>query len=193
MRDNANHSSFPPDYDPSKISRKKKAPGGSGQQTIRLMAPFSMRCSSCGEYICKSSNQPKLPGADHSLDKGKKFNARKETAKEEYMGLKIFRFYIKCTLCSAEITFKTDPKNADYVCEHGAKRNFENWIESNPNGDIGALPTAAADDLDPDAPDPDKDAMALLETSQEQSKREMEEMDELADLRWVISIKLSSS
>jgi hypothetical protein len=37
--------------------------------------------------------------------------------------------------------------------------------------------------VDPDAPDPDKDAMALLETSQEQSKREMDEMDELADLR----------
>lgn len=79
-------------------------------------------------------------------DKGKKFNAKKETAKgEEYYGIKIFRFYIvrsfpiplpasnpltlstlqKCTRCSAEITFKTDPKNADYICEHGAKRNFE--------------------------------------------------------------------
>jgi hypothetical protein len=76
------------------------------------------------------------------VDKGKKFNAKKETAQgEEYYGIKIFRFYIvrplllyvytcadrlqKCTRCSAEITFKTDPKNADYICEHGAKRNFE--------------------------------------------------------------------
>lgn len=24
--------------------------------------------------------------------------------------MQIFRFYIKCTQCSAEITFKTDPK-----------------------------------------------------------------------------------
>lgn len=106
------------------------------------MAPFSMRCNSCGEYIYK----------------GKKFNARKETVLgEDYMGIKvrsfpcslppqkllvcrspradlvriisdplqIFRFYIKCTLCSTEITFKTDPKNADYTAEHGASRNFE--------------------------------------------------------------------
>jgi hypothetical protein len=33
--------------------------------------------------------------ADRWVDKGKKFNARKETAKnEEYYGIKIFRFYI---------------------------------------------------------------------------------------------------
>jgi Saf4/Yju2 protein len=31
------------------------------------------------------------------------------------------------TLCSAEITFKTDPKNTDYSAEHGASRNFERW------------------------------------------------------------------
>ena len=33
------------------------------------------------------------------------------------------------TLCSAEITFKTDPKNTDYAVEHGASRNFEPWRE----------------------------------------------------------------
>ena len=44
------------------------------------MAPFSMRCNTCGEYIYK----------------GKKFNARKETVQgEDYYGIKIFRFYIK--------------------------------------------------------------------------------------------------
>ncbi len=31
------------------------------------------------------------------------------------------------TLCSAEITFKTDPMNTDYAAEHGASRNFEPW------------------------------------------------------------------
>lgn len=36
-----------------------------------------------------------------------------------YLTIKIYRFYIRCPRCSAEITFKTDPKNADYVCEHG--------------------------------------------------------------------------
>lgn len=49
------------------------------------------RCKTCGEYIYK----------------GKKFNARKETVQNEaYLGLPIFRFYIKCTRCLAEITFK---------------------------------------------------------------------------------------
>ena len=51
---------FPPNFDPSKIPR----PGGGtndgittgkkrGQYKVRLMAPFSMRCSTCGEYIYK--------------------------------------------------------------------------------------------------------------------------------------------
>lgn len=44
------------------------------QQTVRLMAPYSMRCATCGEYIYK----------------GKKFNARKETVQgEEYYGIKV--------------------------------------------------------------------------------------------------------
>ncbi|KAK4684749.1 hypothetical protein P7C73_g5418, partial [Tremellales sp. Uapishka_1] len=162
---------FPPDFDPSKIPRRK-IPKDT-QQVIRLMAPFSMRCEKCGEYIYK----------------GKKFNARKETAVgEEYYGIKIFRFYIKCTLCSSEITFKTDPKNADYICEHGAKRNFENWVDSDPSGRAGFIPDAAADDdYDSDGNKREsaveKDAMADLEKSQEASRREMETMDELADLR----------
>ncbi|KAK7057552.1 hypothetical protein R3P38DRAFT_3304025 [Favolaschia claudopus] len=103
---------FPPDFDPDLIPRRR-GPKNS-QQVVRLMAPFSMRCNTCGEYIYK----------------GKKFNARKETVDgEDYYGIKIFRFYIKCTLCSAEITFKTDPKNTDYAAEHGASRNFEPWRE----------------------------------------------------------------
>lgn len=75
------------------------------------MAPFGMKCTSCGEYIYK----------------GRKFNARKETTEEKYYNITIYRFYIRCTRCSAEITFKTDPKNMDYTCERGAKRNFEVW------------------------------------------------------------------
>jgi len=132
-----------------------------------------MRCNRCGEYVYK----------------GKKFNARKETAQgEEYYGIKIFRFYIKCPMCSSEITFKTDPKNADYICEQGATRNFENWTDADPNGRAGAIPDAAADDDydsdgNPREEKKERDAMADLERSQEQSRREMEMMDELADLR----------
>lgn len=44
------------------------------------MAPFNMRCATCGEYIYK----------------GKKFNARKEDVEnEDYLGIRIYRFYIK--------------------------------------------------------------------------------------------------
>ncbi|NWS24123.1 YJU2 factor, partial [Polioptila caerulea] len=80
---------YPPDFDPAKIP-KLKLPKDR-QYVVRLMAPFNMRCKTCGEYIYK----------------GKKFNARKETVQNEaYLGLPIFRFYIKCTRCLAEITFK---------------------------------------------------------------------------------------
>ncbi|KAF2496788.1 DUF572-domain-containing protein [Lophium mytilinum] len=78
------------------------------------MAPFSMKCLHCGEYIYK----------------GRKFNARKETTDIKYYAITIYRFYIRCTRCSGEITFKTDPANMDYECERGAKRNFEPWREA---------------------------------------------------------------
>ena len=108
---------FPPDFDPSAISRTRhrgpKTPGPK-HITVRLMSPFSMQCTACGEYIYK----------------GRKFNARKETAEERYLNsIPIYRFYIRCTRCSAEIVFRTDPKNMDYSVERGAKRNFEAWRE----------------------------------------------------------------
>jgi hypothetical protein len=68
------------------------------------MAPFTMCCRTCGEFICESVRRPIDRGdirvqtvADKSrlADKGKKFNAKKETALgETYYGIKIFRFYI---------------------------------------------------------------------------------------------------
>ena len=106
---------YPPDFDPSAIDRRRGTKQtGPKRQTVRLMAPFSMKCTRCGEYIYK----------------GRKFNAQKETTDETYYKITIYRFYIRCTRCSAEITFKTDPKNMDYTAERGAKRNFEPWRES---------------------------------------------------------------
>ncbi|KAF2498663.1 DUF572-domain-containing protein [Lophium mytilinum] len=104
---------YPPDFDPSAIARRRgpKPVGASKLPTSRMMAPFSMRCNSCGEYIYK----------------GRKFNARKENPHKKYLGIEIVRLYIRCTGCSAVITLCTDPKNKDYECESGAKRNFEPW------------------------------------------------------------------
>ncbi|KAL3754842.1 hypothetical protein ACJRO7_002008, partial [Eucalyptus globulus] len=57
---------------------------------------------------------------------GTKFNSRKEVIiSKTYLGILIFRFYFKCTNCSAELTIKTDSQNSVYIVEFGVMRNFE--------------------------------------------------------------------
>ncbi|KAL4658967.1 coiled-coil domain-containing protein 94 isoform X2 [Arapaima gigas] len=148
---------YPPDFDPSKIP-KLKLPKDR-QYVVRLMAPFNMRCKTCGEYIYK----------------GKKFNARKETVQNEhYMGLPIFRFYIKCTRCLAEITFKTDPENTDYAMEHGATRNFqaEKLIEEE---EKKIQKEREEEELN--------NPMKVLENRTRDSKMEMEVLENLQELK----------
>jgi len=164
---------YPPDFDPSKVARTPKHLRNAGPKTlpvIRLMAPFSMKCTSCGEYIYK----------------GRKFNARKEITEEKYLNISIIRFYIKCTACSSEITFKTDPKNTDYRCERGAKRNFEAWR------DPGSLELNETDEQRLDrlereeaeaAEEEERNAMEELEGKMEESKLEMAVADALDEIR----------
>lgn len=171
---------YPPDFDPSAIARTRgPKQAGPKVQTVRLMAPFSMKCISCGEFIYK----------------GRKFNARKETTEERYFSIAIYRFYIRCTRCSGEITFKTDPKNMDYVCEGGAKRNFEVWRQKqNKDGkddDDGDDGDGGDDDLETEEErlerlvreEEERGAMANLETKVLDAKREMEIADALDEIR----------
>lgn len=147
---------YPPDYDPSLIPKLKLAKDR--QYVIRVMAPFHMRCKTCGNYIYK----------------GTKFNSRKETVQDEdYLGLRIFRFYIKCTKCVAEITFKTDPENQDYAIEHGATRNFE----------AEKLLEQQEKEIQRQKEEDESNPMKLLELRTRDSKREMESLENLEELR----------
>lgn len=129
------------------------------QYTVRLMAPFNMRCKTCGEYIYK----------------GKKFNARKEDVEHEtYLGIRIYRFYIKCTRCLQEISFKTDPQNTDYEIEAGATRNFMalKLAEEQARKEESDLREEEANN-----------PMKLLENRTKQSRNEIELLESLEELR----------
>jgi Saf4/Yju2 protein len=78
------------------------------------------------------------------------------------------------TLCSAEITFKTDPKNTDYTAEHGASRNFEPWREEKAVEEEDRLAKLEAEENNP---------MKVLENRTIDSKREMDVLDALHDIR----------
>ncbi|KAI5070496.1 hypothetical protein GOP47_0014839 [Adiantum capillus-veneris] len=151
---------YPPDFDPSKIPRRRQPKNQ--QMKVRMMLPMSIRCNTCGNYIYK----------------GTKFNSRKEdVVGETYLGIQIFRFYFKCTKCSAEITYKTDPKNSDYTVEAGATRNFEPWRSTDEAADE-AKKKRDAEEMG--------DAMKALENRTLDSKREM---DIIATLDELISMK----
>lgn len=84
------------------------------------------------------------------------------------------RTYVCSTLCSAEITFKTDPKNTDYAAEHGASRNFEPWREEKAVEEEDRLAKLEEEENNP---------MKALENRTIDSKREMEVLDALQDIR----------
>jgi len=148
---------YPPDFDPSLLPRGRKPKNG--QITVRMMLPMSVRCLTCGEYLYK----------------GTKFNSKKETVTgEEYIGIKIFRFYMKCNRCSTEFTIKTDPENSDYLCEYGVSRNFEPWREKE---------RVIAEAIKEREQEEEGDAMKVLENKTLDSKIEMDILDGLAAIR----------
>ncbi|KAI9158758.1 cell cycle control cwf16 [Paramyrothecium foliicola] len=161
---------YPADFDPRQLERRR-GPKQTGPkvQTVRLMAPFSMKCLSCGEFIYK----------------GRKFNSRKETnVEDKYLNIQIHRFYIRCTRCSAEIIFRTDPKNQDYAMVKGAMRNMEPWrnraaAEETDEQRLDRLEREEAEA----AGDEEKNAMAELEAKNADARREMAAADALDEIR----------
>nr|CAB3473417.1 unnamed protein product [Digitaria exilis] len=148
---------YPPDFDPSKIPRRRQPKNQ--QIKVRMMLPMSIQCATCGTYIYK----------------GTKFNSRKEdVVGETYLGIQIFRFYFKCTKCSSEITFKTDPQNSDYTVESGASRNFEPWRDQDEAADKEKRKRDAEEM---------GDAMKALENRAMDSKQDMDILAALEEMR----------
>ena len=117
-----------------------------------------MRCTTCGEYIYKA----------------RKFNSRKEDVYDRnHLGLRIYRFYIKCTACLSEISYRTDPANTDYVLEAGATRNFDALCKAEKQAELDEKARQEEIKLNP---------MLLLEERTNASKGELEKMGALEDL-----------
>ena len=148
---------YPPDFDPAKLPKLQVEKNR--QYVVRLMAPFTMRCLTCGNYIYK----------------GKKFNSRKEDAVgEKYLGIQIYRFYIRCPQCLSEICFKTDPVNTDYAVEAGAYRTFQ--AERLAELEVERLQEEKEEE---EANNP----MLALENRTKESRREMDVLDALEEIR----------
>ncbi|KAI6703339.1 hypothetical protein NL676_012475 [Syzygium grande] len=101
----------PLDFDPSRLPVRKFL---RRQIKVRIKLPMSIRCDTCENHIRQ----------------GTKLHSRKEEVAGETplaAGIKRFRFYFKCTKCSAVLTIKTyhPPQDPDYVVESGATRIFE--------------------------------------------------------------------
>ncbi|CDF34542.1 Coiled-coil domain-containing protein, putative [Chondrus crispus] len=146
---------YPPDFDPSRLPRIKKK--RQNDDAVRFMLPMSVRCETCGDF----------------MGTGLKFNARKSDTEETYLGIRIFRFSMKCKGCPATFIIKTDPKNGDYICESGVRRNYEPWRAAKDAEEEGKEERKRQDD----------DAIQALENKTRDAKEEMEELDALDELK----------
>jgi len=149
---------YSPDYDEASLKKSSKKQKLSTRIESRIMLPMSLQCLACGEFIYK----------------GKKFNAKKELVKgETYLNLRLFRFIFRCSFCLAHITFKTDPKNADYVVESGATRNFEPWKAK----------ALTEKEIREEREKEDQDVLKKLENKSKDSRREMELNEAIEEMK----------
>lgn len=146
---------YPPDFDPSNLPRIKKK--RDNDDAVRFMLPMSVRCETCGEF----------------MGTGLKFNARKSHTGDDYLGIRIWRFSMKCKGCPATFSIRTDPKNSDYACETGVRRNYEPWRDAK----------RAQQEATDERTRQDKDAMQALENKTLDAKQQMDELDKLDEIK----------
>jgi len=151
-----------PNFDPANIPKRKKPdnlPASSKQNKVRMMLAMNICCKTCGHYMYA----------------GTKFNTRQEKARgEDYLGMPVHRFYMRCKTCSAEISIKTDPKNTDYIVENGATRNYE---------PLRSEEQQLEDDAEQKREQEEQDAMKALESKTHSSKRQQEVLSNLEELK----------
>jgi hypothetical protein len=149
---------YPPDFDPS-VRLRNPHKMVQGRMEIRNMLPFSIQCSSCSNFMVR----------------GTKFNSKVEhVVGEDYLGMKVHRIIGKCSQCNALFAYKTDLKNSDYTMERGATRNFELWRDTRDANAAAAADKEAAESYDP---------MKALENRTEESRRQIDALDALEQLR----------
>ena len=149
---------YPPDFDPTKLKIIDKKTNRK-ICNVRMMLPMTLKCYTCNQYMYI----------------GTKFNMKVETVfDEDYLGIKIHRFYFKCSNCYSIITFKTDPKNNDYVAEWGASRNHEPWKD---------MILAEEKFKDVKKQEMKEDVMKSLEYRTYDSKREMDILDSIDQVK----------
>lgn len=150
---------IPADFDPRLVPRGKKPKDD--LIPVRMMLPFSIQCSTCSSFMYR----------------GTKFNSKKEAmrgANGTYLGIQRYRLYIKCTTCARPITFCTDPKNTDYEMESGGTRNYEVWHDKSRTEEEILKEKEKDEKLDP---------MKALENRVLDSQREMQDMENLDEIK----------
>jgi hypothetical protein len=154
---------IPPDFDPSKMLPVKafrpKRTAGARQMSIRMMMPFTMCCSHCGQYMYIAT----------------KFNSRCEKIQgQTSLGLNAYRFYGSCKNCKGEFIFRTDPEHSDYVLESGGSRTYEAFKDA----DFAEAEIARAKALEEGASEE-----AALESKIYDTAEEMRRIEQLGELR----------
>ncbi|KFM71934.1 Coiled-coil domain-containing protein 130-like protein, partial [Stegodyphus mimosarum] len=111
---------YPPEWTPAKGSinkfrgthalRERARKLHMGILIIRFEMPFNIWCNGCGNHI----------------GMGVRYNAEK-TKVGMYYTTPVYKFRMKCHLCTNHFEIQTDPQNLDYVVLEGARRQERRW------------------------------------------------------------------